>query len=80
MTPAIHTANVRAASIGRRLADRLTVTDEHGAVEYTCTVGEMLADNMHDDATVADVLALEPGQSVLGNGAGCSIITREARS
>lgn len=67
---------LRAARIGRTLADRLTVTDEHGEIEHVCTIGEMLRDNMHDSAVVLDVLNLAPGRSTL---AGFSIITRESR-
>lgn len=72
-----HAANVTAARIGRTLRDRLTVTDGlTGEVEHTCTVAEMLVDNMHDADVVLDVLALAPGDSVL---AGFSVITREAK-
>jgi hypothetical protein len=65
-----------AARVGRRLADRLTIID--GATrepEGECSIAEMLVDNIHDAEVVADVLALEPGQTAL---IGWNHVTRNA--
>jgi hypothetical protein len=55
------------ARLGRQLADTLTITDSDGDL-HRCTLGDFLAANFECSDLVAEVLALEPGQSTWGGG------------
>lgn len=55
------------ARLGRSLSDQLTITDEDGD-QHRCTLGAFVAANFECVDLVAEVLALEPGQSTWGGG------------